>query len=94
MIEIHDPDNEIPEEQKARVAEMAEETLDVFYDTAETPVEMLQALAAVTSCVLSENMVSKESAITSLQILVNAIIFTLNDAEQDGNVNWNQKIKH
>jgi hypothetical protein len=73
---------------------MAEETLDVFYDTAETPVEMLQALAAVTSCVLSENMVSKESAITSLQILVNAIIFTLNDAEQDGNVNWNQKIKH
>jgi hypothetical protein len=94
MIEIHDPDNEIPQEQKDRVAEMAEETLDVFYDTAETPVEMLQALAAVTSCVLSENMVSKESAITSLQILVNAIIFTLNDAEQDGNVNWNQKIKH
>ena len=94
MIEIHDPDNEIPEEQKDRVAEMAEQTLDLFYDIAENPVEMLQALAAVTSCVLSENMGSRDSAMASLQILVNAIIFTLNDAEQEGNVNWNQKIKH
>lgn len=94
MFEIHDPENEISQESKDRVAHMAEEMIEVMDEIAETPVESLQAIAAMTSFVLSETMVSRDSALTSLQILVNAIIMTLNEAEQDGNVNWNQKLKH
>jgi hypothetical protein len=94
MFEIYDPENEIPEEQKERVAEMAEGILDVISDVSDNPIEATQAMSAVMSLILAEGFPARSGAINCLQIMVGSIIETLNDAERDGKVAWNKKLRH
>ncbi len=94
MFEIYDPENEIPEEQKERITQIAEGILEVISDVSEDPIDAIQAMGAVLSLVLSEGIATRSGALNCLQLMVGSVIETLNDAERDGKVAWNKKLRH
>lgn len=94
MFEIYDPENEMPEEQKERITQIAGGILEVISDVSEDPIDAIQAMGAVLSLVLSEGIATRSGALNCLQLMVGSVIETLNDAERDGKVAWNKKLRH
>lgn len=81
-------------EQQRRVEEMVEGMLDIIDSVASTPLEAMMSLSAALSFIISEHAPSHKEAMESLKMAAACIVNTIETNEADGNVNWNQKIKH
>ena len=81
---------ELSEDACRRIGEAADELIDVCDEECANPQEMLNALSATLAYILCENVVSKEVAITAIQIFANSTLESINAAEADNNVAWRQ----
>ena len=79
---------------KERIECLADEILEIVDASVEDPQEALIALAAVISYVISEHATSRDMAQAATSSLLATIVSTIALNDADGNVNWNQRIKH
>ena len=92
--ESHDPGEDVSDEEKERIEGLADEILEIVDASIEDPQEALIALAAVISYVISEHATSRDMAQAATSSLLATIVSTIALNDADGNVNWNQRIKH
>lgn len=92
--EAHDPEDSISEEGRQRIESLADNFLDIIHDEIEDPQEALIAIAAVASYIISEHAPSRDMAQAATSSLLASIVSTIALNDADGNVNWNQRIKH
>lgn len=92
--EAHDPEDSISEEGRQRIESLADNLLDIIHDEIEDPQEALIAIAAVASYIISEHAPSRDMAQAATSSLLASIVSTIALNDADGNVNWNQRIKH
>lgn len=92
--ESHDPGEDVSDEGKERIECLADEILEIVDASIEDPQEALIALAAVISYVISEHATSRDMAQAATSSLLATIVSTIALNDADGNVNWNQRIKH
>lgn len=92
--EAHDPENSISEEGRQRIESLADSLLDIIHDEIEDPQEALIAIAAIASYIISEHASSRDMAQAATSSLLASIVSTIALNDADGNVNWNQRIKH
>ena len=92
--EAHDPEDSISEEGRQRIESFADNLLDIIRDEIEDPQEALIAIAAVASYIISEHASSRDMAHAATSSLLASIVSTIALNDADGNVNWNQRIKH
>ena len=92
--EAHDPEDSISEEGRQRIESLADNLLDIIRDEIEDPQEALIAIAAIASYIISEHASSRDMAQAAISILLASIVSTIALNDADGNVNWNQRIKH
>jgi len=94
MFDFQDPDNQMPDEMKARVSALCDEFLNTIDGLEPSPVEVLQALASIGVFVLSEHITSREMCYNLFSTMFSVMKDSLIQAEVDGNVAWNLKRKH
>lgn len=92
--ESHNPSEDVSDEEKERIEGLADEILEIVDASVEDPQEALIALAAVISYVISEHATSRDMAQAATKSLLATIVSTIALNDADGNVNWNQRIKH
>lgn len=91
---IEDQTGEMSPEEIAAAEDLAEEILDLIADDAETPVQAMQSLTAVIAYILGETALSRSHANDVMKKLVMSVLATLEEAEKDCRVNWNQRSRH
>ena len=91
---IEDQTGEMTDEELERAGDLATEIVEMLDAGTDNPAQALQALAAVTSYILSEHSVSRDHANRGLQSLCMSITATITQAEQNCQVNWNQRSRH
>lgn len=94
VFNIQDPNNDVPEEIRNRIEDLAAKILSEVDNVAQDPFEALQALSAVVAYVLSEGFVNRRSADQALSAVALVISSTIERAEKDGNTMWSQRVTH
>ena len=94
LFEIDDQTGEMTKEEIVAAEYLASELLEVIAEEAETPTQAAQAISAVISFVLSESALSREHANNIMKSIVMSVFSTIDQAEKDFQVNWNQRSKH
>lgn len=92
--EAHDPEDTIGEEGRQRIESLAGNLLEIIHEEMDDPQEALIAIAAVASYIISEHAPSRDMAQAATSSLLASIVSTIALNDADGNVNWNQRIKH
>lgn len=91
---IEDQTGEMSDDELQQANELATEIIEVIEEVADSPTQALQALAAVTSFILSEHCLSRDHANKGLQSMCMSITATISNAEKNFQVNWNQRSRH
>ena len=91
---IEDQTGEMSPEEIEAAEDLASDILDLISEDAETPVQAMQSLTAVISYILGETAVSRSHANDVMKKLVMSVLATLEQAEKDCRVNWNQRSRH
>lgn len=94
MFNIQDPYSDLEPDARDRIEDLADKVLISVDEIAENPFEALQALSAVVAYVISEGFANKNSADQALAVVTMVVAATIENAEQEGNTVWSQKIKH
>jgi hypothetical protein len=94
VFNIQDPHSDLEPDARERIENLADKVLTSVDEIAENQFEALQALAAVIAYVLSEGFANRNSADQALAVVTMVVAATIENAEQEGNTVWSQKIKH
>ncbi len=94
MFNIQDPYRDLAPDARERIENLADKVLTSVDEIAENPFEALQALSAVIAYVISEGFANRNSADQALAIVTMVVAATIENAEQEGNTTWSQKITH
>jgi hypothetical protein len=92
--EAHDPEEKFSEEGRERIEALADGILGFIYEETDSPEEVLVAIAAVASYIISEHAPSRAMAQAATSSLLASIASTIALNDADGNVNWNQRSAH
>ena len=94
MFNIQDPHNDLAPDARERIEGLADKVLISVDEIAENPFEALQALAAVVAYIISEGFTNRDSADKALAVVTMVVAATIENAEQEGNTIWSQKVTH
>jgi hypothetical protein len=94
VFNIQDPYSDLEPEARERIEDLADKVLNSVDEIAGNPFEALQALSAVVAYVISEGFANRSSADQALAVVTMVVASTIENAEQEGNTVWSQKVTH
>jgi hypothetical protein len=94
VFNIQDPYSNLEPDARERIEDLANKIVTSVDEIADNPFEALQALSAVVAYVISEGFASRSSADQALAIVTMVVAATVENAEQEGNTVWSQKVTH